>query len=94
MTATAPAHFLRLQPIDLVARRDGRLGIRIGRQRITLDQRMRHQWCSPRTRGERHATCRKSKGEFQKVPGVPSRLLLCASFQMSEEFQRVDMNAR
>jgi hypothetical protein len=68
MTATAPAHFFGLEPLDLLARSDRGMGIRIGRQRITLDQRMRHQWCSPRARGERHATCRKSKGEFQKVP--------------------------
>jgi len=68
MTATAPAHFFRLQPLDLLARSDRGMGILMSRQRISLDQRMRHQWCSPRARGERHATCRKSKGEFQKVP--------------------------
>ena len=64
----APAHFFRLQPIDLVARGDGGMGVLIGRERTTLDQRMRHQWYGLRARGKRYATCRKSKGEFQKVP--------------------------
>ena len=62
----APAHFFRLQPIDLITRSDGRMGIGIGRP--AFDQRLRHQGRGPRGRSERHAACRKSKGEFQKVP--------------------------
>jgi hypothetical protein len=68
MMAMAPAHFFRLQPVDLVARGDGGMGIRIARKRTALDKRLRHQWRSLRARGERNAACRKSKGEFQKVP--------------------------
>src|SRR6185369_10875183 len=37
----APAHFFRLQPIDLITRSDGRMGIGIGRP--AFDQRLRHQ---------------------------------------------------
>jgi hypothetical protein len=61
-----PAHFFRLQPIDLITRGDGRMGIGIGRP--AFDQRLRHQGRGLRAGGERHAACRKSKGEFQKVP--------------------------
>jgi len=62
----APAHFFRLQPIDLITRSDGRMGIGIGRP--AFDQRLRHQGRGPRTRSERQAASRKSKGKFQKVP--------------------------
>jgi len=68
MAAAAPAHFFRLETVDLVTRGDGGLGIRAIGKRSALDERLRHQGGGLRTRGERHATCRKSKGEFQKVP--------------------------
>jgi hypothetical protein len=68
MAAAAPAHFFRLEVIDLVSRGDGGVGIRIIGKRTALDERLRHQGGGLRRHGERHASCRKSKGEFQKVP--------------------------
>jgi hypothetical protein len=68
MAAAAPAHFFRLEAIDLVARGDGRLGIRIIGKRTARVERLRHQGGGLRRHGERDAACRKSKGEFQKVP--------------------------
>jgi hypothetical protein len=64
MMATAPAHFFRLETIDLFARGDSRMGIRIRSGHAAFDQRLRHQGRGPRGRSERHAACRKSKGEF------------------------------
>src|SRR5207344_563324 len=43
MPAVAVAHFDGLEVINLIARRDGGLSIRIGRIRTALDQRLRHQ---------------------------------------------------
>jgi hypothetical protein len=64
----APAHFFRLEVVDLIAGRDGGMGILMGGELTFGDQRMRGQRSRPRGGGERDAACRKSKGEFQKVP--------------------------
>jgi hypothetical protein len=69
-TASAPAHFLWLELIDLIAGRDGGLRIRIGRELAVRNQRLRRQrrrLCAGR---KCDTTCRKSKGEFQKVPAL------------------------
>jgi hypothetical protein len=68
MVAATPAHFLGLETIDFIARRDGGMGILIGRELAIRNQRLRRQGGGLRTRGKRHTACRKSKGEFQKVP--------------------------
>lgn len=64
----APAHFFRFETIDFFTRSDGGMGILIGGELTVRNQRLRRQGGSLRTRGERHAACGKSKGEFQKVP--------------------------
>jgi hypothetical protein len=64
MAAAAPAHFFRLEPIDLVTRGDGGMGVLLLRGRPARGERLRHQGCRLRRRGERQAACRKSKGEF------------------------------
>jgi hypothetical protein len=66
MMAVAPAHFFRLEMIDLFARGNRRMGILVGRP--AFDQRLRHQGRGPRGRSKRDAASRKSKGKFQKVP--------------------------
>jgi hypothetical protein len=63
----APTNFLGLEPIDFVARGDGGMGI-LSRELTIRSQRLRRQRCGPRAGGKRDAACRKSKGEFQKVP--------------------------
>ena len=68
MAAAAPAHFLGLEAIDLVARGDGGMGILIVGELTVRNQRLRRQGSGLCAGGERHAGCRKSKGEFQKVP--------------------------
>jgi hypothetical protein len=68
MTAAAPAHFFGLEAIDFIARGDGGMGIRIGRELTVRNQRLRRQGGGLCARGERDTACRKSKGEFQKVP--------------------------
>jgi hypothetical protein len=68
MMAMAPAHFFRLEMIDLFTRGDRRMSIRIARGHTAFGQRLRHQGRCLRTRSERHAACRKSKRESQKVP--------------------------
>jgi hypothetical protein len=73
----APAHLLRLQTIDFVARGDRGMGILIGGELAASCQRLRHQGrrlCAGR---ERRRSGRKSKGEFQKVPAFHDNLLLC-----------------
>jgi len=67
MTAAAPAHFFRREAIDLLARSDGRLGIRIDGQFGVVGERRRHQRHGPRARCKRNTARGKSKGEFQKV---------------------------
>jgi hypothetical protein len=68
MAAAAPAHFLGLEAIDFSVCGDGGMGIWIGRELTIRNQRLRRQGCSLCRRGERDTACRKSKGEFQKVP--------------------------
>jgi hypothetical protein len=68
MAAAAPAHFFRLESIDFVTRGDSGMGILLLRERPARGERLRHQGCCLRRRRERQATCRKAKGEFQKVP--------------------------
>jgi hypothetical protein len=68
MAAAAPAHFFRLEAIDFIARGDGGTGIRMGGELTIRSQRLRRQGCCLRACGERDTACRKSKGEFQKVP--------------------------
>jgi hypothetical protein len=67
MTAAAPAHFFRREAIDLLARSDGRLCIRIDGKFGIVGERRRHQRRGLRTRCKRDAARGKSKGEFQKV---------------------------
>ncbi len=67
MAATAPAHFFGLETIDFVARDDGRMGI-LSRELTIRNQRLRRQRGGPRAGGKRDTACRKSKGDFQKVP--------------------------
>jgi len=68
MPATAPAHFFGREPTCFLVRGDGGLGFRIGRQLTIRNQRLRRQRRSLRACGKRETACRKSKGEFQKVP--------------------------
>ena len=67
MTAAAPAHLFRREAIDLLARSDGRLCIRIERQFGVVGERRRHQRGGLRARCKRDAAGGKSKGEFQKM---------------------------
>ena len=76
-TATTAAYFDRFEKIDFIACGDGWLSVRIGRELTVGDQRLRRQrrgMCGGR---ERDAACRKSKGEFQKVPALHDISLLC-----------------
>jgi hypothetical protein len=60
--------FFGLQMLHLVPVGDGGTGILVRRrQRSVLCERMRHQRCCPRTRGECGGARGKSKGQFQKV---------------------------
>ena len=68
MAATAPAHFFGLEPIDFIVRGDGGMSILIDRELTIRNQRLRRQDCGLRACGKRNTACRKSKGEFQKVP--------------------------
>jgi hypothetical protein len=68
MAAAAPAHFFGLEAIDFIARGDGGMGIILIGELTVRDQRLRRQGGCLRGGGERHTGCRKSKGEFQKVP--------------------------
>ena len=52
------------------------MGILSGQLTIR-NQRLRRQGCGPRAGGKRDTACRKSKGEFQKVPAFHDILLLC-----------------
>ena len=65
--ATAPAHFFGRELIDLLIRRDRRLGIRVDGELGVLVERRRHQRGSLRTGRECDATRGKSESEFQKV---------------------------
>ena len=66
MVVAMPAHFFRLDAIDVVLRDDGGLSGRArGRQRLWRDRRQR---CSLRGCGKRRTGCNKTKGEFQEVP--------------------------
>jgi hypothetical protein len=93
MTAAAPAHFFRREAIDLLARRDGGLGIRIDGQFGVVGERRRHQRRGLRARCKRDAARGKSKGEFQKVSAFHdiSSSVGCAR---RSEFQRSKMNVR
>jgi len=63
----APAHFFRLEPIDFITCGDRGMGI-LSRQLAIRNQRLRRQGRGLRARDKCCAACRKSKGEFQKVP--------------------------
>jgi hypothetical protein len=65
---TAPAHLFRLEMIDFIAGGDGGMGIVTRGTLIVGNERLRHQRRSPCACNECCANCRKSKGEFQKVP--------------------------
>jgi hypothetical protein len=67
-TMPAPAHLLRLQAIDFVARGDGGMGTWIIGELSAFGQRVRRQRCCLRAGRERRRPGRESKGEFQKVP--------------------------
>jgi len=68
MAAAAPAHFFGLEAIDFIARGDGGMGILIGGELTIGNQRLWRQESCLRARDKRDTACRKSKGEFQKVP--------------------------
>jgi hypothetical protein len=91
--ATAPTHFFRSKAIDLIARCDGGLRIRIGGQFGVVGERRRHQRRGLRARCERDAARGKSKGEFQKVAAFHhiSSSVCC---MREREFRGAEMNAR
>jgi len=91
-TAAAPAHFLRLQAIDFVARGHGGLCIRILRQFRILVQRLRHQRSGLRGASKRRHTGRNTSGELEKFPAFHVSLL--QSRVMQSDFHRFAMNAR
>jgi hypothetical protein len=93
MTAAAPAHFFRREAIDLLARRDGGLGIRIDGQFAVIGERRRHQRRGLRACSKRDAARGKSKGEFQKVAAFHhiSSSVCCVR---EREFRVAEMNAR
>ena len=93
MTAAAPAHFFRREAIDLLARRDGRLGIRTSGQFGVVGERRLHQRRGLRARCKRDAARGKSKGEFQKVAAFHhiSSSVCCVR---RIEFRCAEMNAR
>src|SRR5258705_9943781 len=70
MTAAAPTHFFRREAIDLLARRDGGVGIRVDRLLGVLSERRPHQRRRLRARCQRDAARRQSKSEVQKEAAV------------------------
>ena len=91
MTAAAPAHFFRLQPIGLFLRRHG--GLRgIFRQFRVLVERMRHQRRGLRGRGERGSAGGDTCDDLEKFPTFHDSLL--QSRVMRNKFRRAVMNAR
>ena len=93
MPAAAPAHFFRREAIDLLARRDGGLSIRIDGQFGVLSERCRHQRRGLCARCKRNATRGKSKGEFQKVAAF-HHISSSVCWVREREFQAAEMNAR
>ena len=93
MTAAAPAHFFRREAIDLLARRDGGLGIRIDGQFGVVGERRRHQRRGLRARCKRDAAGGKSKGEFQKVAAF-HHISSSVCWVRRREFRCAEMNAR
>ena len=93
MTAAAPAHFFRCEAIDLLARSNGGLGIRVGGQFGVVSKRRRHQRCGLRTRCKRDTAGGKSKGEFQKVAALHHISPSVCRLQV-REFRGAEMNAR
>ena len=93
MTAAAPAHFFRREAIDLLARRDGGLGIRIDGQFGVVGERRRHQRRGLRARCKRDAARGKSKGEFQKVAAF-HHISSSVCWVRRREFRCAEMNAR
>ena len=93
MTAAAPAHFFRREAIDLLARRDGGLGIRIDGQSGVIRERRRHQRRGLRARCKRDAARGKSKGEFQKVAAF-HHISSSVCWVREREFRGAEMNAR
>jgi hypothetical protein len=63
-----PTHFFRLETIDFIARGDGEMGIRAGREPPAPGHRLRHQRRGLNTGGE----CRRARGNakcnLQELP--------------------------
>ena len=92
MPVMSPAHFLRLEAIDLVARCHGGMGIFAGgRQSSALGKRLRRKRGGLRARSQGGRSGGKSKGEFQKVAAFHD----ISSFVESRgESPRNEMNGR
>ena len=90
---TAPTHLFRRKAIRFLARRHGRLSIRIDGQLGVIGERRRHQRRSLRARCKRDAARGKSKGEFQKVAAFHHISSSVCSVQ-EREFRVAEMNAR
>src|SRR5258705_9964914 len=71
MTAAAPAHFFRREAIDLLAPRDGGVGIRIGGQFGVVRERRRPPRRGLRARWKRDTPRRQSKGAVHKRAALP-----------------------
>ena len=91
--ATAPAHFFRREAIDLLARSDGGLRIRIDGQLGVVGERRRHQRRGLSARCKRDAARGKSKGEFQKVAAF-HHISSSVCYAREREFRGAEMNAR
>jgi hypothetical protein len=67
MAVVVPAHFFRLDAIDLILRHDSGFSTGARRGRLQFG-RYRRQRCRVRACGQHRAACHKSHREFQKVP--------------------------
>lgn len=67
VTAVAPAHLLRLEMLDLLARRDGGMGVRRPRQAGVFVERMRREWRSIGARGEGGGSGGNTESDLEKV---------------------------
>jgi hypothetical protein len=91
--AAAPAYFFGREAIDLGARCNSGLSIRVGGQLRVIREGCRHQRRGLRTRCERDTARGQSKGEFQKVAALHhiSSSVCCLR---EREFRGPEMNAR